>query len=200
MSHPIPAIVESAVDLKSIERQVQKAKIALDDADRLVDATGKSHESAVEQQRRARVEIGRQLVEAKRGCRHGEWLPLLERCGIDKSTAARWMQLAGFVETKLLTDSDVSNLPAPTLRDAGIDKRPRKSELEREEQPDPVTDWTREVESRRAQPEAPSLDIDRELSRIHDKVCSFAESIPTQYRKRIVHQLRETARLIEGME
>lgn len=59
---------------------------------------------------------------------HGGWLPYLEKLGIEARNAQNWMTLAGYLE-KNETRADVSFLPppAPTLADAGIDKRPRAS-------------------------------------------------------------------------
>ena len=40
------------------------------------------------------LEAGRLLVIAREGCRHGEWLPFLERAGIGERKAQRYMTLA----------------------------------------------------------------------------------------------------------
>lgn len=58
--------------------------------------------------------------------KHGAWLPYLEKCGIDRFRATEWMRLAGRVDEKCAASPNVEHLPAPTLADAGIDKRPRK--------------------------------------------------------------------------
>lgn len=201
MSHPIPAIVESVVDLKSIERQVQKAKIALDDADRLVDATGKSHESAVEQQRRARVEIGRQLIEARQAYGRGEWLPFLERCGIDRRRASEYMTLAGYVDEKCPTQENVGHSQTPTLHDAGIDRRPRKSE--REEQPDPPKAMPRQSADNnedRTVVQLPRVnDLDRALMNIHKTMMGYAQTWPRRSRIELAKMLRGLASEIESM-
>lgn len=68
-------------------------------------------------------------IDAKREIPHGGWLPYLEKLGIDKSTASNWMALAGYADaqSQIPSTPDVRNLPdAPTLADAGIDRRPRK--------------------------------------------------------------------------
>lgn len=49
-----------------------------------------------------------------------------------------------------------------------------------------------------AKPQKP-LDIDRELSRIRDRATTLASAAPTNLRKQIAHELRETAREIEAM-
>jgi hypothetical protein len=197
----VAAIIEPAIDIAQIERELQREIIAMQDADRAeataVERAGKTAEAA----RRQRVTVGARLIEAKRAVKHGQWLPWLERMGIEQQRASEWMRLAGHVESKLPTSANGGNLPAPTLADAGIDKRPRKRDEESTPVVDdsPSTDWQREIEARRAPMEAPVIDIDRELSRIQNKICAFAESVPARARKQIAHELRETARLIEEM-
>lgn len=74
---------------------------------------------------RKRLALGRVLVEAKAACRHGEWLPFLEKQGIDERTARRYMGLVEFSDSKSDTVSDLPAsllLPSPTYADAGIDK------------------------------------------------------------------------------
>lgn len=39
------------------------------------------------------LNAGRLLGEAKEACRHGEWLPFLERAGVHERSAQRWMKL-----------------------------------------------------------------------------------------------------------
>ena len=43
--------------------------------------------------------LGRLLIDAKRGIKHGGWLPFLEKLGIADRTAREWMQEAGHIET-----------------------------------------------------------------------------------------------------
>jgi hypothetical protein len=40
------------------------------------------------------IESGRLLLRAKDACKHGEWLPFLERAGVEERTAQRHMKLA----------------------------------------------------------------------------------------------------------
>ncbi len=76
--------------------------------------------------------LGRQLIEAKRGIKHGGWQSYVEKLGIAGSTARAWMQEAGYVESP--ARGDAGDLPEPSTRvAAGIDRRPRK----RDEEPDP---------------------------------------------------------------
>ncbi len=133
------AIVAPAVDIAQLEREIQREVIALQDGER-------KESSISESNARRRVDLGRLLIEAKSASKHGTWLPRLERMGIASQTASQWMRLAGFVEeqTKLPT---VGNIETPTLRDAGIDKRARKSDDEIET--DGVAEWQREIDARR---------------------------------------------------
>ena len=55
------------------------------------------------------------------------WLPYLEKLGIEERTARNWMTLAGYSDSISETSRSVSDFTAPTLADAGIDKRPRAS-------------------------------------------------------------------------
>ena len=49
------------------------------------------------------VAFGQLLNEAKRECRHGQWLPFLERAGIPKRTAQRSMRIARAIRCKCVT-------------------------------------------------------------------------------------------------
>ena len=43
----------------------------------------------------AAIEGGQLLQEAKRRLQHGDWIPWLEKCGLNRMTANIWMRLAG---------------------------------------------------------------------------------------------------------
>ena len=102
------------------------------------------HEHRLEKARTTRDEkrkqLGKALVQLRpnwpaRGPRAKGWGDFLESISVDDSTARRYMELAGYVEQVSLTDGDVSeNLP--TYAQLGLDNRPRKTDREREEQPD----------------------------------------------------------------
>ncbi len=191
----IAAIAESAADVQHLAREIARAHVALQDHERALESSERKLEGLREEGARRRVDIGRLLIEAKRGIKHGGWLPYLEALGIGEDSARRWMSLAGFVEqqSKSSTPESVRDLnPATTLAAAGIDKRPRK----RDEEPD--SDYASSVPS--SIPSTPSLDISRDLAKLTDKICSFAESLTDRrYRALVANQLRETARLIEEM-
>lgn len=153
------AIVEVAFDLQKAERAIQRNKQRMDDAERL--SVG-----AQEKHRLATIDLGKSLIEARTGCAHGEWGPLLKRCGIERTAGFRWMKVAGFVEANVAHSESVQQT-SPTQRDAGVDKRPRKSksnpaaqdadfadddheEGDAKEDESPESDWAREVASRRA--------------------------------------------------
>lgn len=199
----IAAIVEPAIDFDQNTRAILKEHVALQDDERNADAHERKSVGFRESASRRRLEMGRRLVEQKRSgkIKHGGWLPYLEKLGIESQRASEWMRLAGYQDStsKSPTSSNGGNLPAvswdsPTLADAGIDKRPRK----RDEQPDAPTARNIDKPTPSLEP-TPYFDIDRELSRIQDKLCTAAESASHSVRKQIAHELRETARLIEEM-
>lgn len=137
------SIVQPAIDIAAIGRAVRQAHIALQDAERAETHAEQVAATRREEAARRRVELGRQLCEARKawpakgpgrvgGKSWGEWL--LDQ-GIEERRAREWMQIAGYVESLAAekvpaTFSDVAGTPtpAPTLREAGIDKRPRKSD------------------------------------------------------------------------
>lgn len=190
------AIIAPAVDLDQITRSILKEHIALQDDERNADAHEKKSIGYREAAARRRVEIGRMLIEAKRGIKHGGWLPYLEKLGIGERSARDWMALAGHVETKSEPNQNGSDLErTPTRREVN---EARKT-APRDEQPDPPVVDEDDHDEPLPTP-APTLDIDAELSRIQNKICQFAESVPPKARKLIAHELRETAKLIEGMQ
>src|SRR4051794_10417203 len=76
-------------------------------ADRIREANAAMLAASQEAAERA-LQAGRLLIEAKGECRHGDWLPFLERAGIHERQARRLMQLAR------------SGLKPDTVSDLGI--------------------------------------------------------------------------------
>lgn len=205
MSDPI-AIIAPAVDLRQIERAFGAVHVAWQDGERRLKSTEQAVESLRKSQEARRHEMGRLLIEAKRGVRHGGWLPYVERLGIAERTAQVWMQEAGYVATKSAASPDAADIPARVA--AGIDKRPRKSDEPTPLADDkPSDDWLAEVEARRkpvdeAKPAPvtpPSIDVDRELSKIVNLIRAVAQAVSTVSRQQMAHELREAARAIEAM-
>ena len=62
-------------------------------ADRIHDLVAESDSAALTSIEKA-MDAGRLLVEAKSACRHGEWLPFVERSGMKERRARQYMQLA----------------------------------------------------------------------------------------------------------
>ncbi len=123
MRDPV-AIVAPAIDIAQLERAVSKAHVALQDADRGVEAAERKTESLRQTQAQRRVELGRLLMESRDGFKRGTWLPFLEKHGIDERNARNWMALAGYVE---ITEPNGNGSDIPTRREvAGIDKPTRK--------------------------------------------------------------------------
>lgn len=90
----VAAIIEPAVDIKRLTKQVSAAHVALQDAERAVVAAESRAGTAKDEAARCRFEVGRLLVEAKANTKHGEWLPFLESQGIDERCARNWMSVA----------------------------------------------------------------------------------------------------------
>lgn len=201
----VPAIVQAAVDVQQLARAIAKEHIALQDDERNADAAEKKTISYRESAARRRVEIGRLLIEAKRGVKHGGWSPYLAKLGIEERSARNWMSLAGYAESKTETDGRVSDLPAPTLADAGIDKRPRKT-APREEQPDPPPQARRKADAApvAAQPAeevqlAHRNNIDRALVALNKSILGYAQSWPRRSRVELARMLRGVADSVESM-
>lgn len=128
----VVAIIAPAVDIDQLQRAIVKEHIAYQDDERHADAHERKTAGFRESAARRRVEMGQMLITLKRSVKHGEWLPRLEKLGIAQQSASNWMRLAGFddSQSKSPASGHVGNLPAPTLADAGIDKRPRKAVCE----------------------------------------------------------------------
>lgn len=119
---PVAAIIEPAFDLAQASRDITKAHIEYQDGERALQASEQKTESLREAQQRRRIELGRKLIEAKAGVKHGGWLPFLEKLGIAARTAQEWMVEAGFLEeSKNAANQDAAHLPSRIA--AGIDKR-----------------------------------------------------------------------------
>ena len=172
---PVAAIIEAAVDIGQLAREISRSHIELQECDRKLAASERKTESLREEQRRRRVEIGRLLVEAKRGIKHGGWLPYLEKLGIEPRTAQKWMSELEFkYESK--ANGSHSDDDEEDERDDEPEARPRKK-------------------AERSEP-----DIDKALSNLSDRAYAIAEKRSGDDRKIIAWRLRETARLIEEME
>ncbi len=197
----IAAIVEPAV--AHVSKSIIAEHIALQDVERQIASAEKRIGSLNEERARRRVELGRLLIEAKRGVKHGQWLPYLEKLGIDRQRANEWMRLAGFVEEqpKCPAFENVGHLsstptsgfrtsldaPAPTLRDAGIDKRPRKSDAPKAL---PVVE---------APP--PKLnDLEAALMSLDKTIMKYAQAWPLPSRRTLAQTLRSVAARIEKMQ
>ena len=87
----IAAIVEPAIDIRQLSRDIAREHIALQDTDRKVEVNAAQGESLRERQTQHRLEMGRMLIEAKKQIPHGGWYPFLEKLGIHKKSATEWM-------------------------------------------------------------------------------------------------------------
>lgn len=103
--------------LREAEAQSIKAEKKLDDIRRAVGLR--------------KLELGRALVRARSafprsGPKAKGWGEFLEKEGLDQPRAWELMKLAGYVEVSSTSGGRADEMP--TLREAGIDKRPRKGE------------------------------------------------------------------------
>lgn len=201
----VAAIVESAIDLKRAAREIAAANVAVQDAERKFAAdeerAEQCKEAAANSKRFAdqcRLDLGRLLAETRkawpaRGPNSKGWGEFLKTVGIEEQTARNYMALAGHVEK--FSKSDESDLEIPTQREVNAARR-----FER------AGGSVEEVDSRAAEATGtvvravPALDIDRELSRLSDKIIEAAKSFPKKGRAQLAHELREMARVIEEME
>ena len=197
----IVAIVEPAIDIRQLSRDIAREHVALQDADRKVEVNATQGALLRKKQAEHRLEMGRLLIEAKKQVPHGGWTPFLEKLGIPPRTATEWMD-----EFKSAHREGCADLPKsrksrradraasdPRTRDQPCDDDDQDDEPD-ETQPDPP-----QAKQNPPGPETLSLDIDRELSKIRNKFCDFAAAVPAA-RKQIAHELHETARLIESMQ
>lgn len=197
------AIVESVVDIKQLSKRIAAAHIALQDADRVVDRVDAQAAGARAEQGRRRLELGEMLVEARkqwpaRGPNAKGWGEMLAIVGIEERTARNYMALSGYQEVSE-TDSRVSeNARPPTYAEAGIDKRPRKSD----DRPSPPKQATPSTASRSQGPAEPLVyrnDIDRALLTLNKTVIGYARAWPQKSRKQLARSLRDAATAIESM-
>lgn len=183
-------IIEPAIDINSLSRDLARGVIALQDIARKLDVNGQQGELLRRQDAEQRLANGRLLIAIKKTIGHGGWLSFLEKQGIADRTAREWMALAGFVlEGKSAAVDIAADLPT-TRQVAAARRTPDADPLM---QPDPPSS-----QQSRSTP-AQEIDIDLELCRIHDKVRDFAKTIGARERRQVAHQLRETARYIEEM-
>lgn len=191
------AIIET-VDINQIARDIMRDLVAYQDGERALAAAEKRTEGLREEQARRRIEIGRQLVEAKRGIRHGGWLPYLEKLGIAARTAQEWMAEAGYMDgAKNAANQDAAHLPSRVA--AGIDKRPRR----RDEQPDRPRETAARAELVVEEPSSLFAswkhDLSRALVGLDKMIMGYAKSWPKRSRSELVRTLRSVADRVEGL-
>lgn len=196
MGETTTAIVAPAIDIAQLARSISRGLIEYQDGERALQAAEQKTVSLRTVQQRRRLELGRLLIEAKRGIKHGGWLPYLEKLGIEARTATNWMRESGYLESKSESSADDSDL-SPRIA-AGIDKRPRK----RDEEPDPPA----ERPALRSIPdEEPNLfaswkrDMSRALVGLDKMIMGYAKSWPKRSRSDLARALRGIAERIESM-
>lgn len=122
----------------------------------------------------ARLDKGRLLVEARKsfsrsGPKARGWGELLEKWEIDERTARRYMELAGYVESRVDEVSDkVSEIP--TYVEAGITKKQTQTA------PAPPTDEQREASYQREVKASLPPSIETRQERTHEVVEGASEA------------------------
>ena len=136
----VAAIVEPAVTLTQHERRITAAHVESEDATRQREQDVSRADASIENERRKHLAEGLLLVAARKAARHGEWLPMLARSGVDRATAFRRMSLAGWVDDSNVSHSEsVKHLPGVRqLADVRKQSKIGSSAVDRDDtQPDP---------------------------------------------------------------
>jgi hypothetical protein len=95
---------------------------------------------ALKERDQTRIKLGQALVDShkqmkiRQGDRSGRWAAFLAELDLDAETARRYMKLADATAELPSPDDDAREVP--TYAEIGLDNRPRKTDREREEQPD----------------------------------------------------------------
>lgn len=179
-------IVETrpAIDVAQMKREVHRAFIALQDAERAEQKTAQSAERAREAAGLRRLEMGRVLIRARkawpaRGPKAKGWGEFLRDFGIAEQTARDWMRLAGYVDEVSTTDESVGEIP--TYAEAGIKKA----------RPDlpPPTEREREAAYRREVDSSLPPRIEQRSERTHEFVefAASARASVLRFAERNVH-------------
>lgn len=181
---PVPAIVQPADDLEQDKREVRKANVALQDAER-------SKETAAQEELRRLLAFGQKLVKvrlrwpAKSGLKAKPWGDFLRDCGIEEWRARDAMKYAGYVEEHSC-DSQES---LPDRREAGIDRKPRKSDKQGQK---PQSEDVIE-------PKATKSEMD-DVWDVTAKVMTRARAWNRDKRRALIHELRNLIDSLEAME
>ena len=132
----IAAIVEPAIDIRQLSRDIAREHIALQDIDRKLEANQAQGDSLRARQRQHQLEMGRLLIEAKKQTPHGGWLPFLEKLGISTSSSDRWRDLAKHVEIEFPEYPGSGNLPSHREVVAAARREPEPVDDEPDDQDD----------------------------------------------------------------
>ena len=197
----IIAIVEPAIDLRQLSRDIAREHIALQDADRKVEANTTQGDALRKRQAQHRLEMGRLLIEAKKQTPHGGWLPFLEKLGIAQSSAKEWMGLANHVEIKKPPDTSGGYLPTRReVEAARRDPEPVDIDIDEpsDEQPDPPEPAAKKSPSVHLQSHDSDRSIDVVLTSLFNTLGVVAREWPdgSDYSKLIL-ELRRYADKLE---
>jgi len=179
----IAAIVEPAIDIRQLSRDIAREHVALQDADRKVESNATQGESLRKKQAEHRLEMGRLLIEAKKQVPHGGWYPFLEKLGIHKKSATEWMDAVKSEPT-----DDGSDLP----------KSRRARQAERAPSACNPSDADADVEPDETQPDPPEpFHILVDAGKLKDGIRRLLKGWPDKARQHIPELLRDLAGEIE---
>jgi hypothetical protein len=169
-------------EAEQARREISKLNTALADAER-------AHDSASQVRLKRLLALGERLVlersrHPRKGPKARSWGELLHDCGIDGPRAWEAMKYAGYVE-KVSSDSEDTPTALPDLREAGIDKKPRKSDVD--------------ASGDDSEPSAAASDWDIAQMKVCERVKSFAMKLPDDKRGDLAFSLRQLADTIEEM-
>ena len=133
MSRDLGSIVSPAIVRGEAYAACHRAHVAVQDAERKETRTAEQAAAAKQDADRRRLDLGRSLVALKSATKHGAWLPTLADLGIERTTASRYMALAGYVDASNVAQADTCNISPPSVpsyAEAGIDHRPRAGDAD----------------------------------------------------------------------
>ena len=192
------AIVEPAIDLRQLSRDIAREHIALQDTDRKVEANATQGDALRKRQAQHRLEMGWLLIEAKKQIAHGKWHEFLLPLGIPPRTATEWMDESKSAHRNNCADSPKSRKERQADRAASNSRTRNHGSVDEpvdiDEQPDPPEQKSAPEKVRHV------ADLSQTLTKIMTTASDLARKSKERERALIAYNLHETAKLIEEMQ
>jgi len=115
------------------------------------------------------LEAGHLLIEAKERCKHGEWLPFLDRAGVHQRTSQRFMTLAAS-GLEIRHVSDLGGIRAALEHIAGVRKEAEERERDTELRAEIMV-----VEIEIAAQNVEIAELEEQLSRLKARIKFFED-------------------------